>query len=74
MDIQLPGMSGIEAMHKLKDNENTKNIPIVAMSANSLKRGARAGVAAGFDDHISKPFLIPRFLAKMDYFFKKPKK
>ena len=38
MDIQLPGMSGIEAMHKLKDNENTKNIPIVAMSANSLKK------------------------------------
>ena len=72
MDIQLPGMSGIEAMHKLKDNENTKNIPIVAMSANSLKRGARAGVAAGFDDHISKPFLIPRFLAKWIIFFKKP--
>ena len=70
MDIQLPGMSGIEAMHKLKDNENTKNIPIVAMSTNSLKRGTGAGVAAGFDDHISKPFLIPRFLAKWIIFLK----
>ncbi len=68
MDIQLLGMSGIEAMHKLKDNENTKNIPIVAMSANSLKRGARAGVAAGFDDHISKLFLYPSISCKNGLF------
>ena len=55
MDIQLPGMDGIEAMKTIKAEEATKDIPIIAVTANAMKGYREEMLSEGFDDYISKP-------------------
>ncbi len=59
MDINLPGMSGTKALSVLRQNENTKDIPVVAASANALPHDIRTAMESGFDGYITKPFDIP---------------
>ncbi|MCW9033073.1 MAG: PAS domain S-box protein [Rhodospirillales bacterium] len=58
LDINLPGMDGFEALKKLQEIENTKNIPTIAMSANVMPEDIRKGLEAGFMDYISKPIEV----------------
>lgn len=55
MDINLPGMNGIEALAKLQKNPELCSIPVVAMSANASERDVEKGVSSGFDQYLSKP-------------------
>ncbi len=55
MDIGLPGISGIEALKRLKQFEETVDIPVVAISARAMKHEIEEGISAGFDDYITKP-------------------
>ena len=55
MDIQLPGMDGVEATKIIKNQESTKNIPVVAITANAMKGDREEIISQGFDDYISKP-------------------
>ncbi|MBB3188223.1 hybrid sensor histidine kinase/response regulator [Microbacter margulisiae] len=55
MDIALPGMSGIEALHILRKNQKTKNIPVIAVSASAMKGDRESFLIEGFDDYVSKP-------------------
>ncbi len=71
MDINLPDMSGFEAMRSLRENKSTQNIVILAVSANALAEDIKEALAAGFDDYICKPFLLSEFLKKVDHFLKK---
>ena len=66
MDINLPGMDGITAMKALKRIEKTRNLPIVAVSANALEKDIKSCLNAGFTDYIVKPINIPQFLKKID--------
>jgi len=59
MDINLPGINGIEAFHELRANPKTHIIPIVAVSANATQRDIKRGTDAGFNHYLSKPFHIP---------------
>lgn len=65
MDIQLPGMSGHEALAELKSNDNTKNIPVIAVSADAIPYEIKKGLDAGFLDYITKPFDVPALIAKI---------
>ncbi len=58
MDIQMPEKSGIEATREIRnlDDENKKNIPIIALTANALKGEERKYIEAGMDDFLTKPF------------------
>ena len=68
MDIQLPDISGIEAMRRLKADEQTRTIPIVAVTAFAMS-GDRANLlAGGFDDYVSKPFQILELLKLVERF------
>ena len=58
MDIQMPGMDGIEATRKIIENWGDKRPLIVAMTANALSTDKAAYLAAGMDDCISKPITI----------------
>jgi signal transduction histidine kinase/ActR/RegA family two-component response regulator len=58
MDINLPGMNGLEAMKKIREHPGYKNIPIVALSANAMKHDIERGIQAGFDNYLSKPVNI----------------
>ncbi len=66
LDINLPGMNGFEALRRLRDNPATRDIPVVAISANAMERDVRKGLAAGFTDYLTKPLDIPRLLALLD--------
>jgi PAS domain S-box-containing protein len=58
MDINLPGLSGFEAMRLLRADAATAHIPIVALSANALPRDVKKGVEAGFFRYLTKPIKV----------------
>ena len=58
MDINLPGMSGIEALKILRCEPDTQHIPIVALSANAMPRDIEKGLQAGFHRYLTKPIVL----------------
>jgi two-component system cell cycle response regulator DivK len=63
MDIQLPGMDGLEATALLKDDEATRHIPVIALTALAMKGDEERIRAAGCDGYIAKPLSYKDFLA-----------
>ena len=63
MDIQLPGMDGLEATALLKQNEATRGIPVIALTALAMKGDEERIRAAGCDGYIAKPLAYKDFLA-----------
>jgi CheY-like chemotaxis protein len=61
MDINLPGISGIEALQILRDEPATAHIPIVALSANAMPRDIERGLEAGFFSYLTKPIKVQEF-------------
>ena len=55
-DIMMPNVSGIELVESLKGDESTAGIPIILLSAKAQSADVRAGMEAGADDYITKPF------------------
>jgi CheY-like chemotaxis protein len=62
MDINLPGISGIEAMKVLRADPATAGIPIIALSANALPRDIEKGLQAGFFRYLTKPIKVDQFM------------
>ena len=63
MDIQLPGMDGLEATMLLKEDEATRAIPVIALTALAMKGDEARIRAAGCDAYIGKPMRYKEFLA-----------
>ncbi|NTW98857.1 MAG: PAS domain S-box protein [Geobacteraceae bacterium] len=66
MDINLPDISGIEAMKILRIDISTRSIPIIALSANAMPRDIKNGLAAGFFSYITKPIMINELMKALD--------
>jgi PAS domain S-box-containing protein len=66
MDINLPDISGLEAMKLLKTFPGTAHIPIVAVSANAMPRDIKKGLDAGFFRYITKPIMVNEFMDAVD--------
>ena len=66
MDVNLPDMSGLEAMQVLRADSATAHIPIVALSANAIPKDIAAGMDAGFYRYITKPIRIDEFMDALD--------
>jgi PAS domain S-box-containing protein len=62
MDINLPGIDGIAALEKLRNDAQTKNIPVIAISAAAMPNEIERGRAAGFEEYITKPIKVPEVL------------
>ena len=62
MDINLPGISGIEALKILREDPATAHIPIVALSANAMPRDIEKGLEAGFFRYLTKPIKVKEFM------------
>ncbi|MBH8560842.1 response regulator [Nostoc sp. CENA67] len=58
LDILLPGLSGIDVMRQLKQDPLTYHIPVVAVTALATKEDQEQILMAGFDEYISKPYMI----------------
>ena len=63
MDMQLPGMDGLEATMLLKKDESTRAIPVIALTALAMKGDEERIRAAGCDGYIGKPMRYKEFLA-----------
>jgi CheY-like chemotaxis protein len=66
MDINLPGISGIEALQVLREDPATAHIPIVALSANAMPRDIKKGLEAGFFQYLTKPIKVNEFMGALD--------
>ena len=62
LDINLPGMDGYEVLKHLRQHQATQKIPVVAISANAMPKDIEKGKAAGFDDYITKPIDVKKFI------------
>ncbi len=66
MDINLPGMSGIEALRILRADPATARTPVIAVSANAVPRDIEKGLAAGFFNYLTKPIMVEQFMSTLD--------
>jgi signal transduction histidine kinase/AmiR/NasT family two-component response regulator len=66
MDINLPGISGIDALKILSDDPATAHIPVIALSACVMPRDVERGMEAGFLSYLTKPIKIPEFMDALD--------
>jgi len=66
MDINLPGISGIEALKILRDDPATAHIPVVAISANAMPSDVQKGLEAGFVSYLTKPIKVKEFMEALD--------
>lgn len=72
MDIQLPGMNGIEALGCLRADEETNKIPVVAVTASVTMQDQSQITRAGFDAFISKPISVKEFIETVNAIVGKP--
>ncbi len=68
MDIQLPGMDGLAATRLLKGDQNTRDIPIIALTAFAMKGDEQKMLQAGCDGYIAKPIRYREFLKTVKSF------
>jgi len=66
MDINLPGISGIEALKVLRADPATAHIPVVALSANAMYRDIEKGLELGFLRYLTKPIKVKEFMDTLD--------
>jgi CheY-like chemotaxis protein len=66
MDINLPGISGIQALKILREDPVTAHIPVLAISANAMPRDVQKGLEAGFFRYLTKPIKVKEFMAALD--------
>ena len=66
MDINLPGISGLDALKILRSDPLTRHIPVLALSADAMERDIRNGLAAGFMAYVTKPIKLSAFMLALD--------
>ncbi len=66
MDINLPGISGIDALKVLREDAATAHIPVVAISANAMSRDIEVGRQLGFFRYLTKPIVVEEFMTTLD--------
>lgn len=65
MDWMLPGVSGVELARELKGNAQTRDIPIIMVTARTEEEDRVRGLNIGCDDYVSKPFSFPELIARI---------
>jgi CheY-like chemotaxis protein len=66
LDIQLPEMNGFEVLARLRAQPATRDIPVIAVSANAMPDDVAEARRAGFDAYLTKPLELQRLLAAVD--------
>ena len=66
MDIQLPGMNGIDALRVLRGDPATAKIPVIAVTASVMQQDRKVILEAGFDSYLGKPLNLAEFLAAVN--------
>src|SRR5262245_46063067 len=58
MDLQLPGIDGMEALRQLRESPRTVDVPVVAVTAQAMKQDRERAMEAGFDGYVEKPISV----------------
>jgi CheY-like chemotaxis protein len=66
MDMSLPVLNGWEATRRIKADEETRQIPIIALTAHAMAGDREKAIDAGCDDYDTKPIELPRLLGKIE--------
>jgi two-component system, cell cycle response regulator DivK len=66
MDVQLPGIDGTQALARLRENERTASIPVIALTAQAMHGDLERFLQAGFDGYLSKPVDIAELLRQVE--------
>ena len=61
MDLQLPGIDGMEALRRLRESPRTVDIPVVAVTAQAMKQDRERVLQAGFNGYVEKPISVRAF-------------
>jgi two-component system cell cycle response regulator DivK len=70
MDIQLPGMDGLEVTRKVKEDPSTADVPVVALTAHVREVDERRAFEAGCAGYISKPIRLATFPSQVEGFIR----
>ncbi|WP_373525182.1 response regulator [Nostoc sp.] len=73
IDIDLSEMNGWEATQQIKANPQSKNVPVIALTADAMAGDSKKALAAGCDDYVTKPIDLPRLLEKIEVLLKETK-
>jgi len=73
MDLQLPGMNGIEALAQLRADTRTKPIPVIAVTASAMTHDRQRILAAGFDGYQTKPISVKEFVEAVRQVLDRPR-
>ena len=65
LDINLPGMDGFQVLKQLRSDEQLRDIPVIAISANAMPKDIEKGKKAGFDGYITKPVNVKELLEQV---------
>jgi two-component system, OmpR family, phosphate regulon response regulator PhoB len=65
LDWMLPGLSGLELCRRLRTGKDTRNIPIILLTARSEESDRIRGLTTGADDYVLKPFSLPELMARV---------
>jgi len=71
MDIQLPGINGIAAFRKIRENPATEMIPVIAVTASAMTQDRQKIMAAGFEGYQSKPLNVRAFVQAIEEMLQK---
>ena len=63
MDVQLPGISGVEALQRLRQDERTSETPVLALTAQAMSGDRERFLGAGFDGYLAKPIDVTELIA-----------
>jgi two-component system, cell cycle response regulator DivK len=74
MDIQLPRMNGIEALHVLRGDTRTRAVPVIAVTASAMSPDRQKIMAAGFDGYQAKPIDVTGFVTAVREMIDRPGK
>jgi two-component system cell cycle response regulator DivK len=66
MDVRLPDMDGMEALRRLRKDQRTASIPVLAVTAQAMKGDRERFTEAGFDGYLSKPVDVDELLAAIE--------
>lgn len=70
MDLLMPGMDGFEAIGLIRSNDDTRSIPILSISAWASDQSKERALAAGANEHFTKPILFDQLLATINQYLK----
>jgi len=66
LDVMMPNMNGWDTLKSIRNNEKTKHVPVIMLTAINEEQKMVSGLKIGADDYIVKPFVLPNLLARIE--------